>query len=345
MQVWILTSGFGSGHRSAAKALEEEYQSKGHTVVISDIVQLLYPKTAKLIYTVFSRLICPNSWLYNVLNQFGRGGYHNPKTPAALERELDRICPDMIVTTWSGCGRKLGMLPIPIHVCITDVGVHTGWLYPYAASYWVANSDVADQLSKLGVSPANIHVRGIPVREEFRRLPEKSAMHRTKHLLIMGGGLGIIPWLDELLLGLRDASQVKITVVAGKNQQLYQKLKKEYPFVQAIGFVNNIYDYLTQADFLISKPGGVSLFESIYATTPYIAMCPAYKHEMENASFIEKNEIGMVIHRREDACKQITELLADEQRCRTYQTHMVQVKRDIERSRRNYERVNVEYVG
>lgn len=345
MKIWILTSGFGSGHSSAAKALEEEFQSKGHTVVISDIVQLLYPKTAKLIYTVFSRVICRHSWLYNALNQFGRGAYHDPKTPSSLEKELARIGPDMIVTTWSGCGRKLGQLNIPVHVCITDVGVHTGWLYPHAASYWAATTEVAEQLTNLGISPEMVHVRGIPVREEFHHLPEKTAMHKTKHLLIMGGGLGILPWLDVLLQGLADLPNVKITVVVGKNQHLYRKLTQEYPHVQTVGFVNNIDHYLAQADFLISKPGGISLFESIYAATPYIAMCPAYAHELENAAFIEKKEIGMVVHHCENSCRQIKELLSDKQRCCTYLANMVQLKRDIEENRKSFERVNVAYAG
>lgn len=343
MKIWILTSGFGSGHSSAAKALEEEFQSKGHTVVVSDIVQLLYPKTAKLIYPVFSRVICRHSWLYNTLNQFGRGAYHDPKTPFSLKKELVRIDPDMIVTTWSGCGRKLGQLNIPVHICITDVGVHTGWLYPYAESYWAATIEVSEQLANLGISPAKIHIRGIPVRKEFYYLPEKTTMRKTKHLLIMGGGLGIIPWLDVLLQGLADLSNVKITVVVGKNQQLYQKLTQKYPDIQAVGFVNNIAHYLSQADFLISKPGGISLFESIYATTPYIAICPTYEHELENAAFIEKKEIGMVVHHCEDSCRQIKELLADEQRCCTYLANMMQLKHDIEENRKSVERVNVAY--
>ncbi len=337
MKVWILTSGFGNGHTSAANALEKEYLSRGHTVVVSDIIQLLYPKKTDFIYTVFSKVICRHSWLYNALNQFGRKAYNKPKTAPALERELEHICPDMVITTWSGCGRKLGKLNIPVHVCITDVGVHAGWLYPYAASYWVATSYVGCQLTKLGISSEKICIRGIPVREEFRCLPNKAGIHDIKHLLIMGGGLGIIPWFDELLQGLKNIPKIEITVVAGKNQQLYQKIKTEYPFVQVIGFVNNIHDYLAKADFLISKPGGISLFESIYATTPYIAMYPSYQHELENANFIESKEIGIVIHNHTDACQQISQLLSDEQRYLTYQKHMVQVKQEIELNRMKYE--------
>ncbi len=337
MKLWILTSGFGNGHRSAAEALAEEYRRKGHTVVVSDIVELLYPKQAKLIYGLFSRVICRHSWLYNTLNQFGRSAYESPETPDALQTALDNIRPDAIITTWSGCGRKLGKLSVPVHVCITDLGVHTGWLYPYVQSYWVATQEVAEKLEMLGVAPEKIQIRGIPVKEKIQCLTEKSTLHTTKQLLIMGGGLGIIPWLDGLLRDIDGLPNVSITVVTGKNQKLYEKLIREYPRVHTVGFVHNIDHYLAQADFLISKPGGISLFESIYAATPYIAMYPAYEHELENADFIEKKQIGLVIHAGESACRSIKELLADEQRCRTYRANMVQLKREIEQSRMRFE--------
>ncbi len=337
MMIWILTSGFGSGHRSAAQALAEEYRRKGDTVVVSDIVELLYPRKAKLIYAFFSRVICRNSWLYNFLNQFGRGRYESRKTSSALQKEMDRLRPNQIITTWSGCGRKLGKVPIPVHVCITDLGAHTGWIYPYAASYWVATREVAEKLEKLNVAAEKIHVRGIPVQEKFRCLPEKAILHKTKQLLIMGGGLGIIPWVDDFLQNIKGMPGVSVTVVAGNNQKLYDRLQREYPWVHTVGFVHNIDQYLAQADFLLSKPGGISLFESIYATTPYIAMNPAYEHELENADFIKKKQIGLVIHTGESVYWKIKVLLANEELCRTYQTNMVQLRREIEQSRIRFE--------
>ena len=337
MKIWILTSRFGNGHRSAALALAEEYRSKGHTVVVSDLVELLYPKQAERIYRVFSRVICRYSWLYNFLNQFGRGEYQIPETPSALQNAFNCIRPDQIITTWSGCGRKLGALPVPVHVCITDLGVHTGWLYPYAAGYWVATREVAEKLEMLNVAAEKIQIRGIPVQEKFRCLPEKTTSYQTKQLLIMGGGLGIIPWLDEFLQDLRGMPDITVTVVAGHNQQLYERLQKEYPWVHTVGFVHNIDDYLKQADFLLSKPGGISLFESIYAATPYIAMYPAYEHELENAEFIEKKQIGIVIHKGESAYWKLKALLADEEQHRTYQTNMANLKHEIEQSRMRFE--------
>ncbi len=337
MKVWILTSGFGSGHRCAADALAEEYRCMGHTVEISDVVQLLYPNQAERIYEVFRRVICRHGRLYNAINRIGRGTYEGRKSAAAVQRELERIRPDRVVTTWSGCGRKLGRLEIPVHICITDVGVHAGWLYPHAECYLVAGTETAGQLMNLGISPERIRIRGIPIREEVRGLAEKRGMQKEKHLLIMGGGLGLIPWLEELLRGFALHPELRITVITGKNQPLLEKIRAEYPWVQATGFVDRIQDYLAAADVVISKPGGVSLFESIYATTPYVAMHPVYQHEMENAGFIEENQIGMVIRRRTDACGQILQLLADESRYRSYQTHMAQMKRNMEDGRRQWQ--------
>lgn len=337
MKIWILTSHFGSGHASAAQALGEEYLRQGHSVVISDIVELLYPRAARLIYAAFRCLICPHSALYNFLNQFGRNSYPATRTNARVRAALASIDPDAIITTWSGCGRALGQLSLPVHVCITDVGVHTGWLYPYAASFWVAAEQTAAQLTDLGVSPHQIRVRGIPVREKFRTLPEKTTMHSPKELLIMGGGLGIIPWLDTLLEGLENDPCIQLTVVAGKNHRLFRQLKEKHPRVRAIGFVSNLEDYLAQADCLISKPGGISLFESICATTPYIAMCPAFEHELENAAFIEAKQIGLVIRSQADACRQIRELLADQPRWHTYRANMAAWKQTLEANQKSAE--------
>ena len=338
MKIWILTSGFGSGHRSAAEALAEAERSKGHTVVVSDIVELLYPRQAKLIYAFFRRVICKNSWVYNFLNQFGRKEYETATISPNLQKEMDRICPDQIITTWSGCGRKLGKVPVPVHVCITDLGVHTGWLYPYATSYWVATREVAEKLKGMNIADEKIQIRGIPVREKFRCLPQKSVLHKTKQLLIMGGGLGIIPWLDEFLQESKGMPDVRITVIAGKNHSLYKRLIRVYPWVHTVGFVQNIDQYLAQADLVLSKPGGISIFESIYAATPYIAMYPAYEHELENADFIERERIGLTIHAGESVYWKIKALLANEELCRTYKSNTVRLRQKTEESRMHFEK-------
>ena len=231
MKILILTSCFGNGHLSVAQALEEEYASYGQSVIVRDVLNIVYPKFHNIIYLFFNRFICRKSYLYNFLNQFGRKNRKKSQSSKRLLKELDKIQPDMIVTTWSGCGNFIGRLNIPVCICITDVGFHPGWLYPYATQYLVATNDVSKRLEEYGISKDKILVRGIPVKKEFYDLvPQRKFMNKKK-ILIMGGGLGIIPWLDDFLFEIKDVSNLEITIVTGRNQSLFKKIKNEYPSV------------------------------------------------------------------------------------------------------------------
>lgn len=339
MKVWIITARFGNGHFSAAKALEEEYKELGYEVVVSDIVEIMYPKLAPTIYGLFNHIICRSSTVYNLVNAFGRKPSEAPKVSSLLTAAFNRIKPDIIITTWSACGRKLGALPVPVYVCITDIGVHAGWVYPHAAGYLVATKDVAEKLVQIGVCRENIYVRGIPMKKVFYQLSGK-AIHRKKgnNLLIMGGGLGILPWVDYVLDFLCEYPELNINIIAGNNKKLYHHLKNKYPFVTVVGFTDQVSSYLADADLLISKPGGVTLFESIYATTPCVAMLPTYQHELENADFIQKHQIGQVIWDKHTAPQQILELLENNALRRKYRANMIRVKWEVETAKQQRKR-------
>lgn len=337
MKIWILTARFGNGHYSAAKALEEEYQEQGHQVIVSDIIEILYPKLSKLIYRVFNDFICRSNTVYNFANSFGRNPHEESGASPLLTAAFERINPDMVITTWSGCARKLGKVPVPVYVCITDIGVHKGWISPTAQGYLVATTDVAEKLKALGVSNHKIYIRGIPVKKAFRRLPYKIKRYtKAKNLLIMGGGLGILPWIDKLLDVLCNNPDLQITVIVGRNHRLYRRLQRKYPSITVVGFTDNVSSYLTKADLLISKPGGVSLFESIYATTPCVTVLPTYQHEIENAVFIQKHDIGEVVWSKQEAAEQIMNLIQNEALQNRYQQNIARMKREIEAARNDY---------
>lgn len=329
MKVWIITSQFGQGHYSAAKSLEEELTEQGHEVVVSDIITLMYPTLSQGIYHVFNHIICRHAMLYNFINEFGR----NPKNqqhqrPSTVDQALKAIAPDLIITTWSACARILGHCSVPVYICITDIGVHTGWIATHAQGYLVATKEVKKKLLDLGVSAEKIHIHGIPVKKVFKKSYHKA--NTSKRLLIMGGGLGILPWIEQALEELSLYSNVNITVIAGKNKKLYNKISKKYPSVTVVGFTPHVYLYLREADLLVSKPGGVSLFESIYTETPCITVFPEYKHEIENAQFISTCNIGETIWQGQPVGSHIIRLLENEHQLKQYQFNMSKIKQEIE---------------
>lgn len=328
MKVWIVTARFGQGHFSAAKAIEEEYKARGYEVIVSDIMELLYPFLSSWIYGVFNHIICRHAAIYNFLNEFGRNPKKERNQSQQVQKAFKEIQPDVILTTWSACARMLGPLPVPIYVCITDLGVHTGWIAPHVQGYFAATQDVAQKLIQMGVAKEKIHIHGIPVKKVFREINHKPKS--SNKILIMGGGLGILPWVDKLLDELREYPQIKITVIAGNNRRLYRKLERKYPFVTVLGFTNEVFRYLAESDLLVSKPGGVSLFESIYAETPCVAVFPSYKHELDNAEFIQKQEIGSVVWSGESAGACVVNLLKNGDVCQKYQLNIKKIKQELQ---------------
>ncbi len=330
MKIWILTGKFGQGHYSAAKALEEEFLEQGHEVVISDIVELLYPKLSKSIYYTFNNLICRNSTIYNFINELGRKQKKNRIhfNNSAIDKAIQSISPDIIVTTWSACAREISGYSIPVYVCITDMGIHQGWIERHVQGYLVATEDVKKKLLNIGLDEDKIHIFGIPVKKAFKEAYKKNI--DTKKLLIMGGGLGILPWIDQLLSELKGHKDIKITVITGNNKRLFEKIRRKHLSVKVVGYTREVHKYMKEANLLISKPGGVSIFECIYTETPCIAVFPEYKQEIENSKFIASRKIGEVVWQGEDIGTSALNLLMNDKKLMEYQANIVRLKQEIE---------------
>ncbi len=54
---------------------------------------------------------------------------------------------------------------------------------------------------------------------------------RPRELLVMGGGLGLIPHADTLLSALVATPNLHVTVITGKNEALRRELQQAYPFL------------------------------------------------------------------------------------------------------------------
>lgn len=330
--ILLLTSRFGNGHYSVAEALMEEYSDKGHTVQILDVVEIAFPKLYKTIYAAFNHIICRNGAIYNFFNSFGRK--ERKQTPnKRLIQAVMEFSPDQIVTTWSGCSGMLGDIFIPVTVYITDMGLHPGWVYSGAKKYLVASDDVAQKLSEYGICSTKIEVRGIPVRREFHY--GMKFITPKRKLLIMGGGMGIIPWLNSVLDGLVILKEIEITVITGHNEKLYRRLVRKYPTIRVIGFTKELYRYLSEADMVLSKPGGVSIFESICVNTPFVAIYPEYKHEIENANYLLKNQIGFVIWKGEPANTRILSLMNDTEHLQICRRTMAKLQHNLYQANQN----------
>lgn len=92
--------------------------------------------------------------------------------------------------------------------------------------------------------------------------------HTKKHLLIMGGGLGLIPGSSRLLKRLNEETCFEVTLIAGKNRSLEKRVRRKYENINVVGFTDKIADYMVAADPVLTKPGGITTFEAIASRTP-----------------------------------------------------------------------------
>lgn len=346
LKTLILTSHFGMGHYCAAEAIKEELLASDYDDIIEivDIVQALYPIIYKLIYGFFNLFICRFSAVYNFINRFAT----KHENTCLKRRNLNKINsliekyePDLIVSTWSACSRYISTYKkeykedITLYTYITDITVHDGWITDMTDMYFVATKSTRGILVSKGIDADKIIVNGIPVRQSFKQeLQFKSINDRQvlsfksmgdncelaveshydkKKILIMGGGLGLIPDLDNILERLYETSSVHITIITGKNKKLLKRLKEDYPNIEGIGYTDQVHRYMKSADLLITKPGGISTFEAIYSTTPLYVIKPFLSQEVGNAEFIEKMLIGKIAWENDfDISKDIISLISNE---------------------------------
>ena len=102
------------------------------------------------------------------------------------------------------------------------------------------------ELMKKGARAEDILVTGIPVRQQFLDADccQKRERNRTRRVLIMGGGLGLMPDLKELLEKLHSMQGVESVVITGKNHKMYEEWVNRYEDVEVLGYTENISRYM-----------------------------------------------------------------------------------------------------
>lgn len=324
MNVLILTGRFGMGHYSVAEAVKEDVLNRnpGTNVNIVDIVDHLFPTANKGIYKGFDFMVSKLSKVYNFLN-IVTGKYSKVPLQRSLVRKINQLIlqynADIVVCTVPGSSQYISSYKevkksnIPLYTYITDIGVHGEWLADNTDIYFVSGQTTKKELLDRGVPEEKIIVSGIPVKLKFKNTLHQDHISEKVELLIMGGGLGLIPSSDELLAKLSELDDINVTLIAGKNEDLLNSIKKDFPKINAIGYTTEVNEYMKKADLLITKPGGVTTFEAIYSEVPLYIVNPFLVQEIYNAKFIERVNIGKVAWKDEDIVNEVVDLVRDKQ--------------------------------
>lgn len=321
------------GHVKCAEAITEEiYASQPDASVTTvDVMDYLFPHLSKAIYKGFSLLVTKLPGMYNHLNRAAgkHAGVPMKKTIAAkLDRLIAETQPDLIISNLPVCSKyisaykELRVCTVPLFTYITDITVHDEWIADKTDLYFVGDESTRNVLISKGVSAEKIVVSGIPVKRVFKsafkdgtlkdREKADTGTHTKKRLLIMGGGLGLVPGGSRLLKRLNEETCFEVTLITGKNRSLEKRARRKYKNINVVGFTYKIADYMAAADLVLTKPGGITTFEAIASRTPMYIADPFLEQEMGNARFIESKNIGRIVWSRDcDVASDIINFLKD----------------------------------
>ena len=189
-------------------------------------------------------------------------------------------------------------------------------------AFIVSNEIVKQQLIKYGIPENKIYPYGIPLSSKFRhvddplKIKEKYKVNNNKLtcLFFGGGSLGASFSYSYFKQLIKENLDINIIFVSGKNEKLKEKCENYVKEIQIknvtiLGFTKDISNLLNIADFVITKPGGLSVTEALEMKTPMILIPGNGGQENHNAKFIIKNKFGIRVRNQYSLAKKTTKLV------------------------------------
>lgn len=330
-----------SGHHSATLAIEKAIKILSPNSEILNINAFNYtnPISEKIVNRLYMGLIKATPKIWDFL-------YDNPRVVKKIENIkqtihkfnspklkllFDKFRPDVIICTQAfPCGmvadfKKTYASNIHLLAVLTDYIPHSYWVYDMVDYYIVPSQEVAASLIKKGVRPSKVKALGIPFDPKFN---EPISKHEArKHIglnpdmpvvLIMGGGQGLGP-IKKIVKSLeRIPINLQEIIVAGTNKKLYKQLKrtvKKYKNkILLFDYTDKISQFMSAADVIITKPGGITTAEALSKKLPMIIIKPIPGQEANNTAYLMQKKAAVKVDNVGDITCIIEELLSNRDR-------------------------------
>jgi processive 1,2-diacylglycerol beta-glucosyltransferase len=201
---------------------------------------------------------------------------------------------------------------------VTDFEAHALWMDACVDLYCVAAEETRARLVARGATAGNVVATGIPIAVKFLSKPDPQAVRKNYGLrddqpvlLVLGGGFGMGP-VAEILAELDKVSgRFQTLVVTGRNEELRRKLAtqtRQHP-THVLGFSTNMHELMAVADFIITKPGGLTTSEALALGKPLFILNPIPGQEAANSDFLLERGAAIKVNRIEDLPFRIEKLL------------------------------------
>lgn len=340
-KVLIFYGSYGGGHLAAAKSIKEYLLTNYTDVEIEmiDCVEYINKALNKISTKAYKDMAKHAPWIWKKVYEDSESGslskiseLSNKLMSKKLNTLLQNFNPDLVISTHPFSNqmctnlKKKGLISCKIATILTDMAPHSQWLVDseYIDYFFVANDEMKNLMSDSGLPDFKIFVTGIPLSSKFagefdsQKIFDEFGLDSTKTtvLFFAGGEFGLgrrkTTYIFRALVRLMHEYQ--IIAVSGRNKRMkekFERLVNNYEVqnrVKVLDYTDKVPELMHISSFVVTKPGGLTLTESLASGLPIIIINPIPGQEEENADFLVRHGAGVWIKKEDEVAKIIKDI-------------------------------------
>ena len=348
MKIIIFYASYGGGHLSAARSIKQciEQKYKDNTIEMIDCMKYINTGIEKMTTNSYKMMAKEVPWAWGQIYKLSDKGpiYHisnfnNKVMSIKLNNLFKEFQPDIVISThpfstqMTAWLKQMKKTNCKLASVMTDFMPQNQWLvgHKYIDCIFVSNKEMKAKIVEKGIDEEKVHVTGIPLSNRFLENFDREKIKKSfnldmnkKSILFFGGGefgLGkdktakiLSSFLDNI------GKRYQIVVISGKNEKMQERFtklvkeKNQESNVQVLGYTNQVPELMSVSDLVVTKPGGLTITESLASGLPIVAINPIPGQEEENAEFLEKAGVAVWLRKHDEPDDQIAVLLSNPER-------------------------------
>lgn len=321
-KVLIFYASYGGGHLSSAKSIKQYIDNNYEDVQTEmiDCVKYINKALDKVTTSAYREMAKRAPWAWEKVYYKSQDGLlakvsstSNKIMAVKMSKLFREFNPDVVISThpfgsqMTSYLKKKNKINCTLATVMTDFAPHDQWLIgsKFVDFFFVSNSSMKDSLIKSLIPEDKIFVTGIPISNRFLQDYNRNDIFNMfelnpdkKTVLFFGGGeygLG----KDKTVQILRDLAEsnfdIQVIAIAGKNEKMklaFENVVKENHkenSIKILAFTDKVPELMSVSDLVITKPGGLTVSESLASHLPLIIINPIPGQEEENAEFLENS--------------------------------------------------------
>ena len=173
-----------------------------------------------------------------------------------------------------------------------------------------------------------VFVTGIPLSSKFSSNFDKDEIYKMfnlspnkKTILFFGGGefgLGKSRTVEILQTLTQYLDKYQIVAISGKNKKMNQAFKdiadtlEDSNSLKIYEFIDKVPEVMSISSLVVTKPGGLTISESLASSLPILVINPIPGQEEENAEFLEQSGVAVWLRKNDSPDIVISNLLNSE---------------------------------